>query len=162
VGANTAGKIRRIGRKYGVHVSYKNTNTIKQRLVHLKEKMEPNNKKDVVYRIPLTCGKVYIGESGQLWGERKHQHQEAILKHDINKSAIVEHFEQCEERCQKGPPNVIWDEEKILAREGNIGIRRAMESLHIKLQNKKGGTVNRNSGQPELNSIWNKVIKKYS
>ena len=63
--------------------------------------------------------------------------------------------------CQKGPPNVKWEDEKILGRAENCGVRRALESLEIKIQNKKKMTVNRNSGQPELSGIWNKVIQKF-
>ena len=161
VGEKKVGKLRRIAKKFGVNISFEKTSTIQQRLIHLKEKVEKDNKKDVVYSIPLSCGKIYIGETGQLWKERENQHKEAVSKCDENKSAIVEHFAVCEERCQKGPPNVLWKDSKILAREKNPGERRARESLEIKIQEKKCGTVNRNSGQPELNSIWEKAVKKF-
>ena len=82
-----------------------------------------------------------------------------MFKHDANKSAIVQHFDDCENVCQKGPPNVKWNDSKICARVQNPGIRRARESLEIKLHKKD--SINRNSGQPELDTIWNKAIKKH-
>ena len=60
---------------------------------------------------------------------------------------------------KKAPPNVRWNDSKICARVQNPGIRRARESLEIKLHKKD--SINRNSGQPELDTIWNKAIKKH-
>jgi hypothetical protein len=87
-GNQKAGKMKRIARKHRVALSFNNKSTIKQGLVKLKQKTEILKKKDCIYQIPLNCGKSYIGETSQLWKERKRQHKEAFQNWHIGKSAV--------------------------------------------------------------------------
>ena len=162
-GDQKAGKMRRVAAKYGVCLSYNSNNTIKKGLVKLKCKTTTDKKKDVIYQVPLNCGKSYIGESGQLWEERKKQHMNAFNKKDIRQSAIFEHMTECGNLCGCSNPGAQWNNAKILGQEGQINRRRIRESIEIKLQNKKTPkTINRNEGQPELNNIWEKAMNNFS
>ena len=152
--------MRRIAKKHGVSLAFSSSNTIKSGLI--KEKTEIKKKRYVVYQVSLNCGKSYIGESGQLWEERKKQHLTAFKNNDEKKSAILEHVMECKNMCNENNPGVKWEEAKILARETMTDKRRIRESLEIKLQNKKQHkTINRNQGQPELNNIWEKAITTF-
>ena len=44
----------------------------------------------VVYSIPCSCGKVYIGETTRRLGQRMNEHQDACRKGE-KKSAVAEH-----------------------------------------------------------------------
>ena len=129
--------MKRIARKHGVALSFSNKNTIKQGLVKLKQKTEILKKKDCIYQIPLNCGKSYIGETSQLWKERKRQHKEAFQNRHIRKSAVYEHMTICNQECGEKRPSVQWKNSKIIGYACNWDVRRARESLEIKLQNKK-------------------------
>ena len=59
--------------------------------------------------------------------------------------------------CGVQRPRVKWGMASILCQESHHGKRLARESLEIKMLGET--TVNRNSGQPEVNSDWMKVVK---
>ena len=58
-------KIQRVFTKHGVATVIKPQTTLRQVLVHPKDKVEKHKKAGVVYKIPCSqCEKVYIGETG--------------------------------------------------------------------------------------------------
>src|SRR6266436_681760 len=97
--------------------------------------------KNVVYSLPLTCGKVYIGETGNCFGERLDQHMHGLRKEiSISKlpvgsvlesvySNICSHTRSCE-GC-----TVVVNECKII-KEGlfNGTARKLVEGYHIRQQ----------------------------
>ena len=61
-------KIQRIFTKHRVGTVVKPQTTVRQVLVHPKDKVEKQKKAGVVYKIPCSqCEKVYIGETGDSW-----------------------------------------------------------------------------------------------
>ena len=64
---------------------------------------------NVVYEIPCTCGKVYIGETKRRVGTRLKEHKDACVGGHTHKSAIAEHA-----WAEDHPIN--WSGTKILQR----------------------------------------------
>ncbi|XP_072046996.1 uncharacterized protein [Amphiura filiformis] len=67
-------KIRRIFRRYQIPVSFKPTNTLRQKLVHPKDKVPKDKQNNLVYAIPCTdngCKDLYIGETKRMYQHRR-------------------------------------------------------------------------------------------
>jgi hypothetical protein len=156
-GPGMAGKIRRVSAKYSVTSVFKSSNTVGQNLVKLKDRVMDIDKRGVVYQVPLQCGKVYIGESGRLFGKRKNDHNNYILQKSIKNFAIFEHLSICHWICGEKSPRVIWSKAGVLAQERDRGVKLQRESLEIKLRT--GQHVNRNSGSPEIPDTWLRAAK---
>ena len=122
--------------------------------------MEDNDKGGVVYEISLQCGKIYLGETGRLFAQRKNEHNDYIMQKQVVKSAIFEHLSECHWTCGEARPRVLWSKTKVLAQEKNKGQRLARESLEIKLRT--GHHINRSCGSPEINDEWLRVVNSLS
>ena len=67
--------IRRVFNSYGVSVSFKPHQTLRQLLVSPKDKAKVEEQTGAVYRIPCAgCDQVYIGETKRSIGERLKEH----------------------------------------------------------------------------------------
>ena len=59
-------KLKRVYEKYKIVISIKPYQTLRNILVHPQDKIESDNKTDVVYRVPCkNCDNIYIGETGR-------------------------------------------------------------------------------------------------
>ena len=157
-GQNMACQMRRICGKYGISPAFTSGNTIKSKLVHLKDPIVDSDKTHVVYKIPLNCGKCYIGETGRKWKVRMSDHKGYIKGNNVRDSAILEHLLECSELCGEVHPGVEWDNCKLLAHECNKQERLATESLYLKLNS--DSVVNRNLGG--LDPVWDKIMGQLS
>jgi len=83
----TSEPVARILKKYGIHTYHKPYNTIREKLVHPKDKPPKWKKCGVVYKITCqTCQQCYIGETGRPLGKRIEEHKK------LTSSAIHEHM----------------------------------------------------------------------
>ena len=55
--------IRRVCRKFNIRVVFKSGQTLRSMLTKVKDTLPPGKQSNVVYRIPCSCGQVYIGET---------------------------------------------------------------------------------------------------
>ena len=152
--------------KYKIASAFKPMNTIRQILVHPKDKRELTDNSEVVYKIPCgDCDKCYIGETGRKLKIRMKEHQdeatEASKKHYTraqrkasestqNKSAITDHVASTNH-------TINWDESKIVAREPHRTRRWIKESIHIVKES--GHTMNRDMGNYQLPRIYHSLIR---
>ena len=60
-------------------------------LTKVKDPLPIEKQTNVVYEIPCTCGKVYIGETKGQLGTRLKEHKDACVRNQTEKSAIAEH-----------------------------------------------------------------------
>uniref|UniRef100_A0A224Z9U5 Tick transposon n=1 Tax=Rhipicephalus zambeziensis TaxID=60191 RepID=A0A224Z9U5_9ACAR len=80
----------------------------------------------VVYAIPLSCGKTYIGQTGRCINERLREHAQKV-NNNVDKGAhLVAHLNSCY-RCAPR-----FRETMILGRSNNEHARLALEAYHIK------------------------------
>jgi len=116
----------RIDRKYGISTAVKPYKTLRNLLVHPKDKRTVGQTGESVYKIPCdNCSSMYIGETGRSYGKRQEEHRKEVesisnrtltradrkdLAKETNKSVITDHVAK--------PNNVIdWSGATLLDRE---------------------------------------------
>ena len=134
-------KIQRIFTKHRVATVIKPQTTLRQVLVHPKDKVKKHEKAGVVYKIPCSqCEKVYIGETGRRLGTRITEHREEAEKiskrnftrttrrastNEHHKSAITDHV------CQNNHI-MNWEVSEIVEQAGVKFKRWIKESICIR------------------------------
>ena len=79
------------------------------------------NLKPGVYRIPCTCGKVYIGETGRNLKVRQKVHKDCCLKCQSDKSALAKH-------ALENDHPIKWDDSELL-----VPVRKQVSSARANL-----------------------------
>ena len=77
-----------------------------------------------MYRIPCTCGEVYIGETGRSLKVRQKEHKDCCCKCQLDKSALAKHSWENDHPIQ-------WDESEFLVPVKNYFSRQIRESIEI-------------------------------
>ncbi len=88
------GKKRRIFNSHQIPVSFKPTNTLRQKLVHPKDKPSKDKISNIVYAIQCAdsdCQDLYIGETKQTLAKRMYQHRRAST--GCGDSAVFQHLD---------------------------------------------------------------------
>ena len=157
---------RRIFKKYNIETAMKPHCTIKNVLVHPKDKIEQMRTSSVVYSVPCKdCNEVYIGQTGRPLGNRIGEHKKEVediqntirtrqdrkdLENNIFKSAITDH-------AVHKNHSIDWHSVSIKDRENNSTRRIIKESIHISTQQ---ASMNRDSGGYKLPSVYLQVLHK--
>ena len=132
--------------KHGIEMYFKGGNTIKELLMHPKDRDNILQKRGVIYR--NTCGRVdcedeYIGQSGRTFAER--------FREDIRApSPIHDHFNITGHE-------VSLDNFSIVGREDHSMARTIREAMLIRVNDP---SHNRNVGKYQLPHIWDEVLVK--
>ena len=125
-----------------------------------------------MYEIPCyNCKKVYIGETGRLFGTRKKEHHEAerlgtkeftrATRKDSEskqiKSSIADHVAN-ENHL------INWEESSILAKDSERNTRWIRESIWIRRKggNNKSTLMNADEGAYQLSHIYDQLIQRAS
>ena len=153
-----------IYKKYGVSTVMKPSNTVRQALVHPKDKISKEKTSGVIYRIPCdNCSEKYIGETGREYGARKKEHKTDVEKNsktkytrasrkesmsEMNKSAITDHVNKLNHVINR-------DDDKILGKEQNRKKRNIKEAIHIR---REANTMNRDEGNHQLSHAYDNFI----
>ena len=161
-----AEKLKRAFLKHNVATAMRPMNTLKNILVHPKDKKNITETSDVVYDIPCKgCDKSYIGETGRLFGTRLQEHRKDSDKiqdtkftranrkastSEQHKSAITDHIAQ--------ENHVIdWEGASILDRDSNTMTRRIREAIQIRKRGDKA--INRDDGTFSLDHVYDPLLK---
>ncbi len=83
--------IRRACRKFGLKVVFRSGLSLRSMLIRVKDTLVMEKRSKVVYQIPCSCGKKYIGETVRRLETRMKEHQDACQKGTLEKSALAEH-----------------------------------------------------------------------
>ena len=154
-------KLQRIFWKHKIFTAMRPHKTIKNLLVHPKDKREANQMCEVVYGIGCKgCDESYIEEKGRAFFTRLKEHQSDADKianrkftraqrkestSELNKSAITDHIAQ--------ENHVIdWDGAKVLDRDSNQFTRKIREAIWIRRRVSK--TMNCDVGSIILDHVW--------
>ena len=137
---------KNICRKQCIDMCFIGGNTIKELLVHPKDKDNILQKSGVIYR--YKCGRVdceeeYIGKSGRTFAERFREHMRAP-------SPIHDHFNIAGHEVSLYNFSIVGREDQSMAR----AIREAM------LIRVNDSSLNRNIGKYQLPHIWVEVLVK--
>ena len=101
----------------------------------------------VIYRIPCSCGKIYIGETGRELGLRVQEHQKAV-RLCSNRTGLDRH-------ARDSGHSMDWDNITILAREAHWQKRKLKENLEI--EKSRDRVLNDYSGYA-FNQLWAKFL----
>ena len=80
--------IRHVCRKFNIRVVFKSGQTLRSMLTKVKDTLPPGKQSNVVYRIPCSCGQVYIGETKRRLETRLKEHRHACERGMMEKSAV--------------------------------------------------------------------------
>ena len=135
---------KNICRRHGVEMFFKGGNTIKDLLVHPKDRDTILQKNGVIYR--FRCGRVdceeeYIGESGRTFAERFREHMKAP-------SPICDHHNITGHE-------VSLDNFSIVGREDHNIARSIKKAVLIRVNDP---SLNRNIGKYQLPDIWDELL----
>uniref|UniRef100_A0A1A8IEJ6 GIY-YIG domain-containing protein n=1 Tax=Nothobranchius kuhntae TaxID=321403 RepID=A0A1A8IEJ6_NOTKU len=158
-------KIRATMKKHNINTPTKPYTTVRNRLVHPKDKISAGFKCGVVYEIPCKlCNKTYIGETGRQLNTRTIEHRKECeketsrkhtraAKHEaestIKKSAATDH-------CTRENHVMDWDNTRIINTEQQKYKRWIKEAIEIR---RRGcGTMIRDDGVYSLDRAWDCII----
>ena len=84
--------IRRVLAPLAIQVTFCPFRTLRQELVHPKDSVPADHRKEVVYSIPCAkCPCTYIGQTGRSLDHRLREHRQALKNGDLRSSALAEH-----------------------------------------------------------------------
>jgi len=157
--------IVRIMKKHKVHVAMKPWKTLKDLLVHPKDKQDKEDITECVYMVPCAnCNKTCVGETGRKLGVGLHEHKtkvESKTKRDFtrsqrtaslteyNKSAVTDTVNQANH-------TIDWKKTTVIDREQDRPTRWIKEAVHI---HKKGHrAMNRDEGSYQLSHPYDRFL----
>ena len=131
-------RIKNTLKSFGIATSYKPTNIIRGKLVHVKDKPPRDKQSNLVYGITCAatdCGEAYVGETKQSLRARVNQHRRPSSSEAQN-SAVFNHCKTSEHFFKPEEVVILDKEEKWFER----GVREAIwERVEQPAINKKGG-----------------------
>ena len=163
-------RVKRIYLKHGISPAFKPHQTLRNILVHPKDKRDISQTANCVYEFPCrNCDKTYIGETSRLFGIRLKEHKseaekasakaftrsqrKASITGEPNKSAITDHVVNTN--------HVIgWEEATIKDREQDRVKRQIRESIWIRKQGQH--SMNRDGGNYILPNIYDQLLMRRS
>ncbi|XP_070518870.1 uncharacterized protein [Cardiocondyla obscurior] len=139
-------RISKVLSKHNLKVIYKPQRKIHQLLPNPKDQ-RPRLDKPGVYKIPCTCGKVYIGETGRKISTRIKEHQRCVKFRYFSQSTLAEHWIETGHSVQ-------YDKATTLAPSQEYFTRKHREGLEIM---KHPENLNRDKGL-QFNPIWHAAL----
>ena len=147
-------KIRRIYRAHNLQVSFKPGNTLRQQLVHPKDKTPRHKQQNIVYGfkcVDKDCEEAYIGETKQPMHKRMYQHRRPSST-GLNDSAIYSHLKTSNHSFEDKDITILDKEQRWFERgvKEAIYVRREQPSLN------RGGGLRfnlRNTYDPAIRKI---------
>lgn len=157
---------QRVIKSYNISCAAKPVRTLRNFLVHAKDKRSFEENTGVVYKIPCAnCDSAYIGETGRNLGTRLSEHRKdsrseehrPYTRNQKRASQSVYHSSAVTDHAAQFNHVIDWDGCRILARDSNRSTRWIREAYYIKKQ----GTLcmNRDIGQYALSNIYNPIIR---
>jgi len=151
-------------RKHGISTAVKPYKTLRNLLVHPKDKRRVGQRGECVYKIPYhNCSSTSIGETGRSYGKRQEEHRKKVesignrtltradrkdLAAETNKSAITD-------LAPKENHVIDWSGAKILDREGHQRTRQLKESIRIR---REANCMNRDGRAYNLPTTYDCIL----
>ena len=151
--AGLSERLKNTFKSHGISTCFKPTNTLRSKLVHVKDKQPKDKQSNLVYGIACAtpdCGETYVGETKQSLRARISQHRRPSSSEAQN-SAVYNH---CNEKTGH---SFNKEEVQILDKEERWFERGVRESIWERVEqpaiNKKGGL------RFQLSHAWDPAIK---
>jgi predicted GIY-YIG superfamily endonuclease len=142
--------IRRVCRHFNIITGFRTGLTLRNQLTKVKGILPTVKQSGVVYKIPCSCGKFYIGETKRRLETRMKEHIDACKKCSMEKSAIAEHAWTTNHQ-------INWTDASILDKSSNQFDLRVKEALHIQMSG-SNQIFNRDVGL-EIPGCWASTLK---
>ncbi len=113
-------------RIFGIKTAFKLGKTLRSHINKVKDTITINTESSIMYSIPCSCGKVYIGETTRRLEQKVKENQDACKRGDEKASAIAEHAWQ-----QHHP--IKWEEVRVVGRASKNRGLKFKEALHIQM-----------------------------
>ena len=148
--AGVSENIRRVCQKFGMKVVFRSSHSLRSMLTKVKDAVPMEKQANVVYRIPCSCGKSYIGETKRRLESRLKEHQDACRTQSLHKSAVAEH-------AWGSHHPINWNDTSVVDRARRPEELLLKEAIHI--QNTPAGeSLNRDGGK-EIPKSWMITLK---
>ena len=169
--AGVTEKVQRIFRKHNIGSAVKPQTSLRNILVHAKDKQDNEDKAGVVYEIPCqNCDKTYIGETGRRFGTRKKEHKTETDKMTDRKftrtarkdSQNIEMKSSIADHAATENHLINWDNTNILARDDARNTRWIRESIWIRRKannDMKQHLMNGDEGAYQLSHLYDPLIQ---
>lgn len=131
-------------------LAFYNLKIVKSVYTRLKDRFPVLDRSNVIYKIPCTYGKSYIGQTKQKLRDRIKQHQYDCKNTNTlkeNKTTLVSHHFDTEH-------NFLFHDASILDSESNYFKCKLSKMVFIKLNN----TVNLTSDTQNLSLVYNDIL----
>ena len=146
-------KIKRILGKHGVSTAFKPFNTLRQKLVHVKDPIPKEKKRNLVYGIRCQqeeCEEFYVGETQQSLKARM-QHRRPSSVDCIPESAVYTHIKESNHSFNTKDVVILDREDKWF----NRGVKEAIwERVEEPKLNRKGGL------RFNLPHAWDRAVRE--
>lgn len=142
-------KIAKLLRPKDIVIAH-SSSRLRNRLVHVKDRVDPGKRKGAIYQISCSCGSTYIGESGRPKNVRLKEHVADLKFARLDKSATARHFAACH-----GEMNPL--DARTLATEGHWKRRKVREAIEIK---QARSSINLDEGGVQLSPIWDILLNR--
>ena len=149
--AGVSERIRKVCRDFNIRMVLMSGPTLRSLLTKVKDPLPTTKQSNVVYEVPSTCGKVYIGETKRRLETRLKENKDACTRCLTDKSAIAEHA-----WANNHPIN--WANTKILQRANRTMELVMKEALSISTT-PEDARFNRDNVY-ELPDCWIATFKK--
>ena len=151
--AGVSEDLRRVCRSYDIRTVFTTISTLRRQLSKVKDPDPMLSRAGVVYKIPCSCGKEYIGETKRALGTRLKEHQAATRRGETKKSAVAEHAWAEQHRP-------AWDEIAILEQARREDHLRIKEAFCIAVADKEK-SLNRDRGTATAD-CWRPLLRRYN
>ena len=138
-------------RKEGGGLDVKSGRTLRTMLTKVKDTLPTEKHSRVVYRVPCSCGQVYIGETVRRLETRMKEHQDACRRGMVERSAIAEH-------AWENQHPIKWEETEIVDQARRPKELLLKEALHIQMTPAEE-RFNRDAGL-ELPGCWTATLRR--
>ena len=145
--------IRRVCRQYNIRVAFRSGRSLRSMLTRVKDPLPPDLQSKVIYKVPCSCGKAYIGETTRRLETRLKEHRDACIKQLTDKSAIAEHA--WNSHCP-----IKWEEASVLDHARNPPDLMIKEAIHIQTT-PLDSLINRDKGA-EIPGCWVATINAHA
>ena len=164
----TSEAVSRIFRRYGVDTAMRPVNTLKDSLVHPKDKMESWEAGGVVYEIPcMNYDHKYIGETGRLLRTRLEEHKKEseqemkerrFTRYEKQASEGILHKSAVTDHVMRTNHVIDWQGARVVDHESHLRSRQVRESIWIRRAGP--GVLNRDQGAFQLSHVYDGLIAK--
>lgn len=149
--AGVSERLKNTFKSFGISTSFKPANTLRAKLVHVKDKPPRDKQCNLVYGITCAtsdCGEAYVGETKQSLRKRLSQHSTAS-SNEAQNSAVFNHCKSSNHHFNPKEVVILDKEEKWFER----GVRESIwERVEQPAINKKGGL------RFQLSNAWDPAL----